>query len=409
MYDWLSYVRNGYNKETTEKIAAIRTLQKGTVLYDKIKEDICCITPNALFNKKKSNNNIICPTGYLFIDVDKPINISAIDKTKIYSYYKSIGGQGYCILVRVQDLTERNFSAFYKNIVNDLGLQDVYDKYAKKITQYSLISADPDLYINPNSFIYTFRGECVVSSSNREEEEEKKMQKVDTTIKLKRIKENIMGNVHFFDKIKFEVELDRYDEECVYIPEGKEYYKTYLPFHLDGSTKKIHTGKRHTVLSCYLHNLICLNEDMTKEQAIKIMTSIAKQCVDVVSGDYIRREVGYKFKKNKEKKLLPLGVKIKRYWVAPKVKNKLEAYQKKRKKITTDKIEMFFGDEILNLSTKVTNKTIADYCGVNEKTIRRYVIANPEYEEIKNKHNELVTKNKNKRTTKNKNKKLKNK
>ena len=65
---------------------------------------------------------------------------------------------------------------------------------------------------------------------------------------------------------------------------------------------------------------------------------------------------------------------------------------------------MFFGDEILNLSTKVTNKTIADYCGVNEKTIRRYVIANPEYEEIKNKHNELVTKNKNKRTTKNKNK-----
>jgi len=159
--DWLNLIKGSNSHlETIENARRCKLLYKSTGIevfnteYDKLKTSLPAVTYNGLFTDRKSNDNYVSGTGLIYIDIDDiSFQIESLDLTKIYSYYRSIGGLGYSLLVRVDDLTLDNFKSTYNYIINDLGLE-CDDTNAVKPTQYSILSYDPDIYINDNSFVF---------------------------------------------------------------------------------------------------------------------------------------------------------------------------------------------------------------------------------------------------------------
>lgn len=130
-------------------------------LYDEYKACVPCITPNFLYRNTHEDINIIRPTGLLYIDIDpkkgQPFDFDPkiLDKSKIYSYFKTFSGIGYGILVKVEGLTKENFKDTFHAICQDLGISQYFDKNARKASQYLALSYDPDVYFNPDSFLFS--------------------------------------------------------------------------------------------------------------------------------------------------------------------------------------------------------------------------------------------------------------
>jgi hypothetical protein len=57
-------------------------------------------------------------------------------------------------------------------------------------------------------------------------------------------------------------------------------------------------------------------------------------------------------------------------------------YDAKRKSLSDDKIEDFFGNDILNIDKKITQKIIAEHTGLGIATIKRRFKENTEYKKI---------------------------
>ena len=152
IYDWLEKIKSS---EYSETIKQARIFGKDSDIYKSIKKSIPCVTYNFLFKDYKKNSNIFSSTGLIFIDIDNSdFDINTINKDKVFCYYKSFGGNGYSILVKVENLDYNNFEETYLNIVNELNLMTYYDDKAVKHTQYSILSFDPNIFINHNSYIF---------------------------------------------------------------------------------------------------------------------------------------------------------------------------------------------------------------------------------------------------------------
>ena len=110
---------------------------------------------NFNFNGYKNKSNITTPTGLMYIDIDAPdFKIKNINKSDIFAYYKSFGGKGYSIVVRVDNLTESNFNETYAYICSKLNISDYVDLGAKKTTQFNVVSYDEGMHLNTNSKIF---------------------------------------------------------------------------------------------------------------------------------------------------------------------------------------------------------------------------------------------------------------
>lgn len=134
----------------------IKRAREGEVDYDATKVGVCpCVTYNFKYNKYKKNANMVGPTGILFIDIDDPsFDPSVLDYSKVLACYKSFGGKGYSILARVEGLSNETYKPTLLNVVDKLGLSQFYDKGASKPTQFSVLSYDPDIFVNYNSYIF---------------------------------------------------------------------------------------------------------------------------------------------------------------------------------------------------------------------------------------------------------------
>ena len=148
--EWLDLIRQSDYSST------IQLAREGKLGYKSIKSSVPATTFNFRFNSTKNNEDIKVSTGLLYIDVDdSDLNISNLDKSKVFACYKSFGGKGLGIIVQVENMDLYNFKSFYESIINDLGLNNYYDKCAAKATQPNALSYDPNLYYNSNSFIYS--------------------------------------------------------------------------------------------------------------------------------------------------------------------------------------------------------------------------------------------------------------
>ena len=357
-------IKNGtYNDLVTKA----RTIGKGNPGYDDIKtKEIPTCTWNFGFDKYKNNDNITNPTGLLFFDIDDTsFNVDGLDKNKIFSYYKSLGGVGYGILVKVVGLSLDNFISTYDTIVSDLGI--TCDTGARKATQYNVLSSDSSLFFNGNSYTYT-ASTYTSSTSNIKINKKRDLTHIN-------LEEERIGVKSLFLNLRFEVTLESYQEDCVYLKEGKEFYNCLVPFDKEtGKRRAIVNGEKHRVLSIYINNLMCLNPGVSDQQVLVIVQSaINKYCIEPIPTKNIIAMIAGKRKEESEGRLKPFGMRLKKYWLDPKVDNKLTKYHNKRSKLGFDAIDAFFGDELYNLSSKVTYAVITQIIGMSEKTIKRKI------------------------------------
>lgn len=151
---WLDLIKTG-DHDYINNIKSARNTSKGTEEYDALKLRVPVANYNFIFSKKRENKYLLRPTGILYIDIDKSFfDINSLNKHLIHAYWKSFGGNGYGIVVRVNGLTEDNFNDTYQYIVEKLDIENVYDVNAKKANQANVLSYDPNLYYNKDSYIF---------------------------------------------------------------------------------------------------------------------------------------------------------------------------------------------------------------------------------------------------------------
>lgn len=144
--EWLDLIKQ------SDYVAQINEGRSDPDQYDIVKLSLPCVTYNFLFDYYKTNKNIKTGTGFLYIDIDNPeFDIAMLDLNKIYAYHHSYGGVGYSIIVKVTGLTLTNFDSTYVGICSELGLLGYYDLLAAKASQYTVLSHDPNVFINQNA------------------------------------------------------------------------------------------------------------------------------------------------------------------------------------------------------------------------------------------------------------------
>lgn len=376
--DWFNQIK-APNKAIRSIISLAREFGKydengvKNPLYDGLKSMLPCVTYNFLFKNKKEDKEIIRNTGLMFIDIDDDsFDINIIDKNKVFGYYHSLDGKGYHIIVKVDGLTFKNFKETYLNICDDLNILDFIDRNAIKKSQYTITSFDENIFINDDCFIYDSLKDNSFSNKNKEVEKR-------TEVLLKK-EEEITTSVQFlekntnFIKLKFKKELDVYNEECVHIKEGKEFYECYIPFSVVENKRLLIEGQKHKMLTCYINNLLCLNPTVSRDQLIATIKSITTSTYSlrIPIGNLIAI-VDNKLKQQMEGTLTPIGCKLKYYWVNPLCENKRNSVGKKKNEETKLIIEDFFINGIKNLNIKLNQQKISEIVGLSSKTINRNI------------------------------------
>ena len=163
----LQIIKNG--DDYLHIINTARLYGKGSALYDNLKTNsLPTFRFNFHFNGSAKNQNIISPTGLIYLDVDGSDYIP--QSYYIFASWKSLSNTGYGILVKVDNLTLTNYSDVYNQLSEILGLGS--DAGARKATQQTVLSYDENLYHNPNSTIFHFTEIKKVSNAPIREERE---------------------------------------------------------------------------------------------------------------------------------------------------------------------------------------------------------------------------------------------
>lgn len=293
--EWFNLIKKS---EFTQIILQARNFGKGSKIYDSLKATVPAITYNFTFQTKKSNSNISGATGLLYIDIDDlTFNIDLLDKSKIFAYYKSFGGKGYSILVQVNGLSISNYDSTYSAILNELGLINYYDSGAKKITQFNVLSFDPNIFINYDSFVF----DSIVDNDSFPSfdfsplsmviEEREEAYTIDGVELLSE------GN----RTIRFNNLNEMYiDGDYTVDWNGFALIKCWVPF------KKIKANRNAHLLG-YTNNLVWLNPLLNAAGAENILIKInIKMCEEPVDKAQIKRIVKSVFKQKQDGTLKPI-------------------------------------------------------------------------------------------------------
>lgn len=271
--EWLNFIKTGKFKS---EINSLRSFHKNSIDFNKVKFNLPCVTYNFFYNLYKKDENIVSSTGYIFIDIDNlELVLNEYIKSKIYACYKSVSGSGFHILVKVSNvngnISNNQFSDFYKSIVNDLGIQNMVDISAVKRSQFSIISYDDNLYLNNSCYVYEYKN---------------------TPIEVNNFINNKDKSISYLQGggIKFTDLYDIVDIDNGYAVNKDGVYETkiYIP-------GKIKNGNRETFFSSYCNNLICLNKGITQEQVYNILYNINKyHCIEPIPKRDLFKIIKYK-------------------------------------------------------------------------------------------------------------------
>ncbi|MEJ5962794.1 BT4734/BF3469 family protein [Pedobacter immunditicola] len=378
--DWLNLIRgSSIHLDTITEARKYKLLYKDTgnefikTEYDKIKETLPAITWNGLFSEKKCNQNFISGTGLMYIDIDSTdFKIESLDLNKIYSYYQSIGGLGYSLLVRVDGITLDNFKSTYNYITNDLGLE-CDDTNAVKPTQYSILSYDPNLYINEDSFIYsTIEPEINTNNSFCTKGHIISQKKEEHNVTVGTKSEIRFNNVNDFD-----FEGKEYIENW---NEGLSYVECNQPF------KPLGDGRKRYMLN-YIRNYVWLNPNAQLYQIINSALAVnISLSIDPLPRIIIEQQVTSILKQKNVGKLVP-KIKKRRIIFNPKSLLSSDEKQKLRAKsqsqyytnAATTKIYEVIEDWNFEFNGKITIRSVAQATGLAPNTVSKYWAQVKEY------------------------------
>lgn len=361
--DVINTIKNG--DDNLPLIKTAREYGKGSTQYDLIKRNnLPTFRYNFLFKESASNKNIISSTGLIYIDVDENI-IMPKDNEYVYAYWKSLSNIGYGLLVKVDNLTTVNFKYVYNEISELLGVES--DESARKATQQTVVSYDPDLYYNSASSIYNYKEIKKVSSPN----------------KLKKKKECITTNDTFnqndtFKKVRFNNINDYFKnskEKYIYFKDKKvSICNPFIP-------KVVKKGSRNSIMFIYLSQIVVLNMSVSKSY-IKILANSINLNVmrPKLKENEINNIINSIFKLKKTKELKMMLNQERRILFNPSIKIPFKEkmiivngeLSFKKREIAKEEIYLVLEDWNFVKNGKITQKKVSSELGFSLSKVKRY-------------------------------------
>ncbi len=261
---------SGPGNDTKHLVELARYYGKGTSDFSIIKEQIPTFTPNASFYHSRNLRNLENLSGYIYLDIDEKIDTTClINYPSIYSFWKSVSGEGIGALAKIENLNKNNFTATWYNISNHFkNLEIKIDPQCKDITRQNIISYDPDIYINKN---------CTALNANDIPKDIQTLTYYDSVystalypLAVSNSDEPQLSNTDPNLLIKYSTLLDDYNgQNYIIIEQGKECRNTFVP-------KKIVEGKRHLWLSGFIKSILYNNKDIQKDRLFNEVKRINK-------------------------------------------------------------------------------------------------------------------------------------
>jgi len=382
---WLDQIKDSQHKETINILRNIKRLYVTTNNivfkneYDKLKSTLPAITWNGTFTNVKSNDTFIKSSGLLYIDIDDTsFHIETLDLSKVYSYYKSVGGLGYSILVKVKDINKNNFKSTYISICNDLHIEKYIDTNAIKITQYSILSSDSELYINNESFIYSSVSSSIKDNFNFV---------LPPTLIVKKEEHNVGGRTKLNTKFNNINDFDfNGNDYIVDYKNGLDYIYCSKPF------TPLTDGRKRYMLN-YIRNYVYLNPTASKLQ----ITNSAKFInisigIEPLSNSIIESQISNIMKQHGEAMLTP-KIKKRRILFNPKSlltkdeKNIIQGELKSKhyKDVRLQEMYEIIEDWNFNFNGKITIRSVTYHVQFSKSTVEKYWSELKEYVNVLNK------------------------
>ena len=369
---WLNEIRTGDSFGQIVRKAREFGKHSNKPEYDEIKlNQLPAVTWNFLFNGYKEDSKIAGATGFLYFDIDIPgFEIGLLDKSKIFCFFKSLSNEGYSIVTRVNGLTPENYENIYWSLANELKISNHLDKGAKKMSQYTVLTLDPNLFVNESCLVF----ECKDYASSTLP---KKASLSNNTLSAEVKKKEVLRLDDSF--LKTEKYAIRMSNAADYVPDGKEFQvfeqmidttKIWIP-------KIIHDTKRNTTLSTLLSNMLILNPNIPPGNAYKWLeginnsnceTPVSKKELDSIFKSNWQKKGIYQAAKNHQRKV----VFHKDCVMTPKEKRSITRKEiaklqvKRKMEIITELLEELIIEE------KITNSVIAKKLNFPEVTVKRY-------------------------------------
>lgn len=233
------------------QILKLREIDKKNKEYQAIKITLPSICFNYTFkNNYVKTENADESTGFLYFDIDGEKDFN-YDTTYITALWKSVGGNGFGLLVKVRNLVKENFKESYEHIVDILGIP--YDKSCNDCSRVNIISFDTEAYYNENAV------EIDLSEFNTTVVHEVKKLPHCNSNKIKNLGYPLDGGKIRFNNLSdvlseknFEFNKEGYYD---FGKEKVEYCKCYAP------RKIVPEGLRNQRVSSYAYCLISINPD----------------------------------------------------------------------------------------------------------------------------------------------------
>jgi len=372
----------------------IKEVEGKSKRYKDTRRSIPGICWSATFPTQKRTIEQAIPTGLLYIDIDIDITREEILANPIGKYiialWRSIGGDGFGGIIEYSP-TDTPFKEVYTQLNKISG--NILDKQCCDITRVNFLSYDDNMYLNYSADVYLAKKSSSLSNgvqnnsiindvfcnvttthafNNKDYREKSSSLSIPSPSPS-----NYSGMSSFSHQFKntnagdYVVE----GEEYSVFPQGVEVEKCYLP-------RRIKRGERRSVLLSYFTTFFRINPHkfsyrhiyatikqisnkmeggMLEEKKIKgIYLTLKKQIetngLTLNEKSLITRKIIFSdnctYSKNKKRKTV----------------NKVIGKLKSQK--TEDKIQIFFEDEVANM-TKINYKTIADAIGISVATLKR--------------------------------------
>ncbi len=286
-----------YGDENLLNIKKARDYGKGHHEYDEIKmKKLPTHRFNFLYEDYAKDENVIRPTGLIYIDVDN--NIEIPHSEYIYAKWRSLSNIGYGILVKADNLTLDNVKDVYASLGMILGVK--VDDGARKAIQQNVLSYDPSLYCNTDSRVYECKNSKKASLNIIKEKEECiVLNEAFTNIPV--IKERIDNSYEYFVG-------DNYDKDYLYFENKVTICAPYMPWN------GVEKGNRNNFLFRILSQFALLNPHLGRDYLFnksiyfnkKMNPNLTKTEINSVITSVInkREEGSLKMHHNKERLIL---------------------------------------------------------------------------------------------------------
>lgn len=232
-------------------------LQKDDPSYKSIKNSLPCITFLNTFDGVINNENIVSPTGFMYLDIDRVDSIDLSSYSFVVSYWKSLSYNGYGILIKCSNTSE--LSENLKEMSSVLGIE--LDKGAVSKDRLNVIGYDYNIYFNPNYTNYDFKDNKKVSFAYNTNSSYR-LQASDTKY------ENDM-KLRFSNLTDILSEYDFNNEEYIVLKEKIVYAEVFVP-------RNIFEGNRNKSMFIICSQVRGLNTWLTREGLYRVCSAINK-------------------------------------------------------------------------------------------------------------------------------------